>query len=133
VWLRRVRVEVLLWAFREGRAIDAAALTAVLGAKHARSDEPFHQWTRLSVRGLLWSDVPDWCADHGLDLPAATAATMWTVLDHLAAHEGFDPGSDALSLLREPLVDSGGLDARTGTPRRGRGGRAAHPSTRGRG
>src|SRR4051794_7546401 len=32
VWLRRFRVEVLLWAFREGRAVDAAALTAVLGA-----------------------------------------------------------------------------------------------------
>jgi hypothetical protein len=132
VWLRRFRVEVLLWAFREGRPVDADALSAVLGAKHARDDEPIHQWTRLSVRALLWSGVPDWCEQHGLAVPPATASTIWTVLDHLAARDGFDPGSDPLSQLREPLVDSGGLDARTGAPRRVRTGRVAHPSTRGR-
>jgi hypothetical protein len=130
VWLRRFRVEVLLWAFREGRSIDAAALTAVLGAKHARDDEPIHQWSRLSVRALLWSGVPDWCEDHGVPVPPTTATTLWTVLDHLAARDGFDPGSDHLAQLREPLVDSGGLDVRTGNPRRVRTSRAAHPSTR---
>ena len=129
VWLRRLRVEVLLWAFREGRPIDAAALTAVLGAKHVRDDEPFHQWSRLTVRALLWFEVADWCADNGEEPSATTAATMWTLLDHLAAGERFDPGSDPLSLLREPLVDSGGLDGRTGTPRRGAAARRNHPST----
>jgi hypothetical protein len=132
LWLRRYRVEVLLWAFREGRPVDADALTALLGAKHDRVDEPIHRWTRITVRALLWSGVPAWCLQHDLPVPQATAATMWTVLDHLAARDGFDPGSDPLSRLREPLVDSGGLDARTGAPRRARSGRVAHPSTRGR-
>jgi hypothetical protein len=131
LWLRRFRVEVLLWAFREARLVDASALTAVLGAKHARDDEPIFQWCRHSVRELLWCEVADWCADHGIDTPPATAATMWTLLDHLAAAERFDPGSDPLSLLREPLVDSGGLDGRTGSPRRALAARRSHPSTRG--
>jgi hypothetical protein len=129
VWLRRFRVEVLLWAFREGRPVDAAALTALLGAKHARDDEPFHQWSRHTVRALLWFEVADWCADHGVEPTAAAAATMWTLLDHLAAGERFDPGSDPLSLLREPLVDSGGLDHRTGMPRPVPTGGRSHPST----
>jgi hypothetical protein len=53
------------------------------------------------------------------------------LLDHLAAGARFDPGSDPLSLLREPLVDSGGLDRRTGSPRRTPAARRGHPSTRG--
>jgi hypothetical protein len=132
VWLRRRRVEVLLWAFREGRVVDATALTAVLGAKHARDEEPFQQWTRHTVRELLWCEVADWCAERGVGSPpAGTAATVWTLLDHLVATDGFDPGSDPLSLLREPLVDSGGLDARTGRPRRAAPRRRTHPSMRG--
>jgi hypothetical protein len=128
VWLRRHRLEVLLWAFREGRPLDAIALTAVLGAKHERDDEPFFQWSRHSVRALLWCEISTWCARHELVTPPATASTMWTLLDHLAANDRFDPGSDPLSLLREPLVDSGGLDARGRVASRRR---PAHPSLRG--
>jgi hypothetical protein len=51
---------------------------------------------------------------------------MWTLLDHLARHDGFDAGSDPLSALREPLVDSGGLDARGRAV--GARGRRTHPS-----
>jgi hypothetical protein len=80
---------------------------------------------------LLWCEVADWCADHGEHAPATTAATMWTLLDHLASNDRFDPGSDPLSLLREPLVDSGGLDEATGLPRRPAASRRAHPSYRG--
>jgi hypothetical protein len=116
VWLRRTRVEVLLWAFRSGHPIDAGALTVVLGAKHARDGETFAQWTRHTVRELLWVDIPDWCDERGTPVPTAAPATMWALLDHLAAADGFGPGSDPLPLLREPLVDSGGLD-RHGRPR----------------
>ena len=113
LWLRRVRVEVLLWAFHEGRVVDATALTAILGAKHDRHDEPFTRWSRHTVRELLWVDVGRWCELRGSAAPASTAMTLWTVLDHLDATDGFAPGSDRLALLREPLIDSGGVDPRT--------------------
>ena len=132
VWLRRFRLEVLLWAFREGRPLDPAALTAVLGAKHHRSEEPFHQWSRHSVRELLWVDIDGWWREvvaDGSPPPAAAAATLWTLLDHLDAVDGFAPGSDPLVLLREPLVDSGGVDRR-GRPASRRS-RARHPSMQG--
>jgi hypothetical protein len=116
VWLRRTRVEVLLWAFRSGRPVDGAALTVVLAAKHARDGETFAQWTRHSVRALLWVDIPEWCEARAVPVPAAAPVTMWALLDHLAERDAFGPGSDPLPLLREPLVDSGGLD-RHGRPR----------------
>jgi hypothetical protein len=109
---------VLLWAFREGQAVDATALTAILGAKHDRHDEPFTRWSRHTVRELLWVDVGRWCEQHGTAAPATTARTMWTVLDHLEATDGFAPGSERLALLREPLIDSGGVDPRAARPRR---------------
>jgi hypothetical protein len=120
VWLRRIRVEVLLWAFHEGRAVDATALTAILGAKHDREDEPFARWSRHTVRELLWVDVGRWCEQRGSTAPASTAITLWTLLDHLEATDGFGPGSDRLALLREPLIDSGGVDPRAARPRAAR-------------
>lgn len=132
VWLRRFRLEVLLWAFREGRPVDPVALTAVLGAKHHRADEPFHQWSRHGVRELLWVDIDAWWRDvvaDGSPPPATAAATMWTLLDHLDAVDGFAPGTDPLALLREPLVDLGGLD-RSGRPNARRR-RLRHPSMHG--
>ena len=128
VWLRRWRVEILLWAFREGRRLDSEALTAVLGAKHARLDEPITQWTRHTVRELLWCDVAEWCAERELAVPEAVAVTTWAVLDYLAASDAFGPGSDPLAALRVPLVDSGGLRA-DGRPRSQSRSRRAHPST----
>ncbi|HEX7097486.1 MAG TPA: hypothetical protein VF183_16500 [Acidimicrobiales bacterium] len=129
VWLRRIRVEVLLRAFREGRPVDPVALSAVLGAKHARGEEPFQQWSRYTVRELLWGGVDAWWREHdgaGSPPPDTVAATIWALLDHLDATRGFAPGSDPVALLREPLIDSGGLDRR-GRPRRQRS-RLRHPS-----
>jgi hypothetical protein len=118
LWLRRLRLEVLLWAFHEGRPVDAGALTAVLGAKHARADEPFARWTRPAVRELLWLDVARWCEARGSAAPRATALTLWTLLDHLDPVDGFAPRSERLALLREPLLDSGGVDPRLARARR---------------
>ncbi|HEV8295660.1 MAG TPA: hypothetical protein VGQ20_00135 [Acidimicrobiales bacterium] len=129
VWLRRHRLEVLLFAFRAGRPVHPDALTAVLGAKHARDDEPFAQWTQHGVRALLWHEVVEWCATSGLPAPPAVAETMWTVLDHQLAAEGFGPGSDPIEVLRAPLLDSGGLGP-DGRPRARRGSRHRHPSSR---
>lgn len=126
LWLRRFRVEVLLWAFRERRPVDAAALVAVLGAKHARVDEPFAQWSRHTVRELLWVEVGQWCELHDISAPPSTATTMWTLLDHLDVTDGFGCGSDPLALLREPLLDSGGVNAKGRKPVK------RHPSQRSR-
>jgi len=132
VWLRRFRLEVLLWAFREGRTIDPVALTAVLGAKHHRSEEPFQQWSRHTVRELLWIEIEAWWREvvaDGSPPPATAAATLWTLLDHLDGVDGFAPGSDPLAQLREPLVDSGGLDRRGKLAARRH--RTRHPSMQG--
>jgi hypothetical protein len=127
--LRRDRLEVLLWAFRLGRPLNADALTAVLGAKHDGVAAPYRQWKQDHVRELLWGDLAGWCAQHELPVPDGVAPTIWTVLDFLHATGCFGRGSDSLRLLREPLVDSGGM-RRDGRPRRtpGRGTRARHPS-----
>ena len=128
-WLRRHRVEILLWAFREGRRLDSDALTAVLGAKHARVDEPFSQWTHAVVRELLWCEVADWCLSRHLPTPPTVAVTIWAVLDFLEAADGLDTsGSDPVGLLRAPLIDSGGLGL-DGRPRTRRRSRPRHPST----
>lgn len=126
--LRRERLEVLLWAFRLGRPVNADALSAVIGAKHDAITAPYRQWKQDHVRELLWCGVAGWCAQHDAPVPGPVAPTMWTVLDFLQSTRGFARGSDSLRLLREPLVDSGGIqpDGRARGARRTS--RTRHPS-----
>ena len=126
VELRQLRLEVLLWAFRQGQPVDAEALTCILLAKDAHLDDPFTRWTAESVRRLLWVDIVTLCDALGLHRPAQVAPTMWTLLDFLHGSHRLSDGSDLLELLREPLIDSGGVGRRRGVgPARRR-----HPAAR---
>ena len=124
--LRQLRLEVLLWAFRQGLPVDADALTCILLAKDAHLDDPFTRWTAESVRRLLWVDIVTLCDALGLCRPEQVAATMWTLLDFLHGSQRFTDGSDRLELLREPLIDSGGVGRR----RRDAPARRRHPAAR---
>ncbi|MEO5841440.1 MAG: hypothetical protein ABIQ73_12350 [Acidimicrobiales bacterium] len=124
--IRQLRLEVLLWAFRQGQPIDADALTYILLAKDSQLDDPFAVWTSESVRRLLWLDIVALCEALERRPPALVAPTMWTLLDFLHGAQCLAAGSDHLEALREPLVDSGGVGRRRrANPSRGR-----HPAAR---
>jgi len=126
VEIRQLRLEVLLWAFRQGLPIHAEALTCILLAKDAHLDDPFMRWTAESVRRLLWVDIVTLCDALGRHRPEQVAPTMWTLLDFLHGSHRLTVDSDVLELLREPLIDSGGIGRRrgVGTARR------RHPAAR---
>jgi hypothetical protein len=122
---RQLRLEVLLWAFRQGQPVDADALTCILLAKGTH-DDPFALWSAESVRRLLWVDIVALCEALERRPPALVAPTMWTLLDFLHSAEYVAAGSDPLEFLREPLIDSGGVGRRRrANPSRGR-----HPAAR---
>ena len=124
--LRQLRLEVLLWAFRLGQPVDADALTCILLAKQDRADDPSTLWTAEAVRRLLWVDIVAQCVALERPPPAGAGATIWTLLDFLDATHGFADGSDNLTLLREPLIDSGGVGRR----RRTTAAQRRHPAAR---
>ena len=125
VALRQLRLEVLLWAFRLGLPVDADALTCILLAKQTHADGPF-VWTADSVRRLLWVDIMAQCAALERRPPDRTAATLWTLLDFLHGTQCLAAGSDDLAVLREPLIDSGGVGRR----RRTTAAQRRHPAAR---
>jgi hypothetical protein len=118
---RQLRLEVLLWAFRLGLPIDADALSCILLAKQSDTDDSLILWTADSVRRLLWVDIVALCATLERRPPDRVAPTMWTLLTFLDGSGGLAAGSDPLDQLREPLIDSGGMNRR---------GRAASSSQR---
>jgi hypothetical protein len=124
--IRQLRLEVLLWAFRQGQPVDADALTCILLAKDSQLDDPFAVWTAESVRRLLWVDIVALCDAFERRPPALVAPTMWTLLDFLHSTHCLAGGSDPLELLREPLIDSGGMGRR----RRADPSRRRHPAAR---
>ena len=121
-----MRLEVLLWAFHRGQPVDAEALSCILLAKDSHRDDPFAVWTAESVRRLLWIDIVVLCEALERRPPEHVAPTMWTLLDFLDATACFADGSDPLELLREPLIDSGGVALR----RRVAASRRRHPAAR---
>ena len=123
--IRQLRLEVLLWAFRQGRSVDADALTCILLAKD-HLDDPFAIWTADSVRRLLWVDIVAMCDALDRRPPDLVAPTIWTLLDFLDGARRFAEGSDPLEYLREPLIDSGGIGRRL----RAATSRRRHPATR---
>ncbi|HUP74405.1 MAG TPA: hypothetical protein VM282_15285 [Acidimicrobiales bacterium] len=123
--VRQLRLEVLLWALRQGQPVEAEALTCILLAKDTH-DDPYTVWTAESVRRLLWIDIVALCEALERPPPELVALTMWTLLDFLAATDRFAGGSDPLELLREPLIDSGGFALR----RRVASSRRRHPAAR---
>ena len=124
--VRQLRLEVLLWAFHRGQPVDAEALSCILLAKDSHLDDPFDVWTAESVRRLLWVDIVALCEALERRPPELVAPTMWTLLDFLDATARFADGSDPLELLREPLIDSGGVALR----RRVASSRRRHPAAR---
>jgi hypothetical protein len=125
--LRQLRLEVLRWAMHMGVPVDADSLTCILLAKQHQRDPSVLHFTADAVRSLLWIDILSLCADLERRPPEHVATTFWTLLDYLDRHDRFDPQSDALAQLREPLIDSGGLRQRRG---RVQGGRTRHPAAR---
>jgi len=126
VAIRQLRLEVMLWAFRQGQPVDADALTCILLAKDSHLDDPFEVWTAESVRRLLWVDIVALCDALERRPPALVAPTMWTLLDFLHRTHCFGDGSDQLEFLREPLIDSGGIGRRS----RASASRRRHPASR---
>ena len=126
VALRQLRLEVMLWGFRQGQPVDADALTCILLAKDSQLDDPFTVWTAESVRRLLWVDIVALCDVLDRRPPELVAPTMWTLLDFLHSTRGFADGSDQLEFLREPLIDSGGIGRRP----RASASRRRHPASR---
>jgi hypothetical protein len=126
VAVRQLRLEAMLWAFRQGQPVDADALTCILLAKDSQLDEPFAVWTAASVRRLLWVDIVALCDSLERRPPALVAPTMWTLLDFLHGTHSFGDGSEQLELLREPLIDSGGVGRRP----RASASRRRHPASR---
>ena len=126
VAVRQLRLEVMLWAFRQGQPVDADALTCILLAKDSQLDDPFAVWTAESVRRLLWVDIVALCDALERRPPALVAPTMWTLLDFLDSAHAFADGSEQLELLREPLIDSGGVGRRP----RASASRRRHPASR---
>ena len=124
--VRQLRLEVLLWAFHRGQPVDAEALSCVLLAKDSHLDDPFDVWTAESVRRLLWVDIVALCEALDRRPPELVAPTMWTLLDFLDTTTRLADGSDPLELLREPLIDSGGVALR----RRVASSRHRHPAAR---
>jgi hypothetical protein len=124
--VRQLRLEVLLWAFRQGQPVDADALTCILLAKDSQLDDAFAVWTAESVRRLLWVDIVALCGALERRPPTLVAPTMWTLLDFLHGTQSLAAGSDALESLREPLIDSGGVGRR----RRSSTSRGRHPAGR---
>jgi hypothetical protein len=112
--LRHIRVDMLRWALRNGRWVDAAALTALLSAK-LELDGPFMRWTSDDVCDLLEAEVDAWCESVGAAVPESLPATLWAVLDYLAL-VGFARGSEPLATLHAPLLAHG--LTRNGRPRR---------------
>jgi len=124
--IRQLRLEVLLWALRQGQPVEAEALTCILLAKDSQLDDPFTVWTAESVRRLLWVDIVALCDELDRRPPDLVAPTLWTLLDFLAGTHRLAHGSDPLALLREPLIDSGGIGRR----RRVAPSRRRHPAAR---
>ena len=116
----------MLWAFRQGQPVDAEALTCILLAKDSQLDDPFTVWTAESVRRLLWVDIVALCLVLERPPPALVAPTMWTLLDFLHSTHRLGDGSDQRELLREPLIDSGGIGRRP----RASASRRRHPASR---
>lgn len=111
---------------RQGKPVDADALTCILLAKDSHLDDPFALWTAESVRRLLWVDIVALCDALERRPPERVAPTMWTLLDFLDSMQRLAAGSDRLDLLREPLIDSGGIGRRP----RASASRRRHPASR---
>lgn len=118
--LRHLRRRVAAWALATGRSVDRDALAAVVGARAAAGDHAATPWTVADVGTLLWVGIGDWCRHAGAELPGApaTAATLRTFLDYLAAHRLLPDGSDPVVALRRAVADYGGTDGRSRHPSR---------------
>jgi hypothetical protein len=116
--LARHRVELARWALQHGQSVDLDAATIILlAAEPVPTRRTSFRWTRQQVAELLWTGAAEVCRLHGVELPAGTSETLWTVLCHLDATGGLE--GDPLPLLKEELAVSAGLDRR---------GRLRHPS-----
>lgn len=112
---RSLRVQMAAWALAHGRSVDLDALGVLILAKAGRL-EPFREFREETVSSLVLCDAWNVCEHLGVPAPAGLAPTLWVMLDYFADLRLFARGSDRLSVLRLPLQEYGGLDAR-GRPR----------------
>jgi len=126
--LARCRVELARWALQHGQSVDLDAATIILLASQpVPGRQAGFRWTREQVAELLWTGAADLCRSHGVELPAGTSETLWTLLCHLDATGRLH--GDPLPVLKEELTTSAGLD-RTGRLRHPSGGRRPRAEVR---
>jgi len=118
---RRLRRSVLAAGLAKGIPVDATAVTVILAAKMSCHTVPAHLFTEDMVWQLVWIDVFTWCATRRIPVPEGLAEALWDILNHLESTNGFHSDSDAVELLRGPLMSSAGLAAD---------GSARHPTDR---
>jgi len=118
--LRHHRCEVARWALENGAALNLDALTVILGVRFAAHSFPstsFDAWNTADVAALLWNEAAGLCLELEIELPSASAETLWTYLSFLRA-TGALTGSE-LAELRSELTAIAGLN---------RSGRLSHPA-----
>lgn len=117
--LRRHRSDVARWALASGSILRRDALAAIVAARAVSPVGPLpDRWTAEDVADLLCSDVPQWCAEHGVAPPPELAATLATYLRYLSAHRLLGPGSDNMGTLRRSIAEHrlGDRESRTSHP-----------------
>ena len=123
--LRHHRCEVARWALGNGATLNLDALTVILGvrsAAHSFPSESFDAWDTADVATLLWNEAASLCLELGIELPSASAETLWTYLSYLRSTGALTGGE--LADLRSELTDIAGLN---------RSGRLSHPAGNRRG
>lgn len=118
--LRHHRCEVARWALENGATLNLDALTVIFGVRsgaHFFPSTSFFEWDTSDVAALLWNEAAGLCLELGIELPSASAETLWSYLTFVRSTGAITGGE--LADLRAELTEVAGLN---------RSGRLSHPA-----